>query len=459
MQMNRGKWFPGTVVAWVCLWVLGVGSVARGEGVLSETCLHTALSEACAGAVPDMGSCSVLGPIERRRMAEDVHEYSFRVRVGSGAHDVITLHRVVREVAPWRPARTAKSVFLVHGDVWGFRGAFLGGGEGEAARHSFAFYLARQGVDVWGIDLRWVHVPVETRDFSFMRSWNLGLHARDVGTGLLLARVVRALSIPTPGRLEKMTLLGWSRGATVAYAWLNAEARLPPELRHVGGFIPVDMAFTLAPEDKPLRQAACLRYEDFSQRLAAGQYEGGAQGLGIQYLGMQALHQPEAPSTVPGLSNRQLALVAGAATWSLQSLPFTSSYHFTGGRFDASGIPTGLTWTRERLFFDFLMEASPYQSLAEQLDTEALWCGVDVPYDDHLGQVTVPVLYVGAEGGVGRHGLHGTSLLGSADVTSLLVRRYPEEGRLLDYGHADLFLAEDAKVAVWAPLLDWLERH
>ena len=73
--------------------------------------------------------------------------------------------------------------------------------------------------------------------------------------------------------------------------------------------------------------------------------------------------------------------------------------------------------------------------------------------------MTVPVLYVGGAGGTGRYGLHTLSLLGSRDVSSLVVQRFPDEARGLDYGHVDLFIADDAEATVWAPILDWLERH
>jgi hypothetical protein len=306
-------------------------------------------------------------------------------------------------------------------------------------------------------DLRWVNVPQATTDFSFMKEWNLGLHARDVGTGLRLARGARASGGSGTGR---MVLLGWSRGATVSYALLNAETQLPADQRQVSGFIPVDMAYKLAPEDEALRQSACQSHEMLAGYQAAGLYEGGALGLTLQGAGALALFQPEVSSSLPGFTNRQAALFFGAATFALQNPAIIPFYHFTGGQLAANGVPNGLSWTRERFFFDTLLQASPYQSLGEQVDTVAMWCGsVDVPYDDHLGAVSVPVMYVGGAGGTGRYGLHSLSLLGSKDVSSLVVRRLPDEARALDYGHADLFLADDAEATVWTPVLNWLERH
>lgn len=82
-----------------------------------------------------------------------------------------------------------------------------------------------------------------------------------------------------------------------------------------------------------------------------------------------------------------------------------------------------------------------------------------MPWDDHLAEITVPVLYVGAAGGFGEAGVYTTTLLGSSDVSVLLVRVQPPELVIADYGHGDLFQAEDAETLVWEPLLTWLEAH
>jgi hypothetical protein len=80
-----------------------------------------------------------------------------------------------------------------------------------------------------------------------------------------------------------------------------------------------------------------------------------------------------------------------------------------------------------------------------------------VPYDDHLEDITVPVLYVGAGGGFGEFGVYTTTLLGSTDVTTHIV--HTAAPRVVDFGHADLFLAGDAQALVWQPLLTWLQAH
>lgn len=86
-------------------------------------------------------------------------------------------------------------------------------------------------------------------------------------------------------------------------------------------------------------------------------------------------------------------------------------------------------------------------------------CGAaDVPFDDHLGDIEVPILYLGAGGGLGTHGQHMARLTGSDDVMQHIMSA-PGIPRLLDYGHADLVMAEDASDLAWNPLRDWLVAH
>ncbi len=65
--------------------------------------------------------------------------------------------------------------------------------------------------------------------------------------------------------------------------------------------------------------------------------------------------------------------------------------------------------------------------------------------------------YVGAAGAFGAFGIHTTTLLGSVDVTTLIVEEAEDPAQ--DYGHSDLFLADGAEVLVWQPILDWVRAH
>lgn len=439
------------------LLAVGLGFGTRAEAfkpVSEQTRLQQQVESACWSALLTL-NCTV-GGVERESLGGGVAAYRFKMRVGLGQHDVIGLHRVVREAAPWVPARTSRSVFMVHGDLWGFDTAFR-----PAAR-----YLADEGVDVWGIDLRWVNVPAATTDFTFMKHWNLGTHVRDVRTALGVARILRWLSSGDDGRMH---LLGWSRGAVVAYATASLETQLPPLLRHVKGLIPVDMAVKFAPEDSELRDRACTRYQAALAAYQGGQYEGGllgpGQGLTVQAVGQLAATDPNGV-TSPPLTNRQMAMtLAGATYLSSAGLEMVPYYHHIGTSFDAvTQLPTGLTWTQESVLFDFFQRAAPYQSFAEQVETEAMLCGTDggaedVPYDDHFEDITVPVLHVGAAGGFGTQGVYALSLLGSTDKTVHLVQFYPDALRPLDFGHTDLWLATNAEQEVWSHILGWLNAH
>jgi hypothetical protein len=82
-----------------------------------------------------------------------------------------------------------------------------------------------------------------------------------------------------------------------------------------------------------------------------------------------------------------------------------------------------------------------------------------LPTGDHLAEITVPVLYLGAGGAVGQYGVYTTTLLGSSDVTTHIVTLQPAAERALDIGHVDVFDATTASSLFWQPLLTWLLAH
>lgn len=468
-------WFRLTV----CLTFLSLGC-----GISEPPSTAEDLRESAESALTQDDSAAVLkaGPSPDRALAlwatretlfGDVAHYRFKLKVGPGQHDTITIHRVVKESSGWSATRNSRAVFMVHGDAWGFEQAFLSSADSEQVpkRQSIAAYFAQEGLDVWGIDLRWVGVPTTTQEFSFMSEWNLGTHAQDVGTGLRLARGLRLAG----GAFGNMNLLAWSRGSLVAHAYLNSEAQLPRGRRQVDGFIPMDMPVRFAPEHAQQQAWACARHEALKLRRALYGPEGGllgvAPGVGLQAIGKLAATAPNAPSPImpddifgPGTgrpTNRRVAIVSAAATGAIMKPldPLAPDYHLLAGVPDATGLPGSLTHTVEGYLLEYAQMASPYQSINEVVESDAWLCGEDVPYDDHLRNVTVPVFYVGAGGGVGEYGVYSTTLLGSQDVTSLIVRDVPAVPRALDFGHADLFLAGSAKQRVWRPILQWIRAH
>jgi hypothetical protein len=101
---------------------------------------------------------TLLGEIRRRPLTANIVEYSFRVRVGPEAHDVIGLHRVVKELKSFVPIQTSQAILMAHGDIWGFDAAFLASLASTTIPDSQALpvFLAQHDIDIWGIDFRWM---------------------------------------------------------------------------------------------------------------------------------------------------------------------------------------------------------------------------------------------------------------------------------------------------------------
>jgi len=405
---------------------------------------------------PAAVAAHALATAERRALSAGVAEYTFKVRVGNGPYDEIGIHRVVKETAPNAPAHTSTALFLAPGDIWNFRAAFLTG------NHPLPQFLAENGVDVWGIDYRWTFVPATVADTAFMQSWGIEQDASDLRYAINVARFGRAM---TGSGFDKLVLLGWSRGGQIGYAALNAETQLPPGQRNVRGFVPVDIY--LKTNDPQLKAAACQRQQASEATIAGGGYANPVGGL-VAVLGQLAALDPNGssilngpPFNLPGYTNREAGLLVGEATFALQGgLEPAPFYHFTGGVFGSDGKPAGLLYSSEADLFTFEEGAAPLQPNRELADADTATCeATNVLWDDHLGEITVPVYYIGAGGGFGETGVYTTTLLGSTDVTTNIVHQVPSTQRLLDFGHADLFLASDAEQLVWQPLLAWLQAH
>jgi hypothetical protein len=427
------------------------GDLVTGAGWLTESAGDASTK---AGGSAQIGVKRMHITCERVVIVDDIVHYKFEIPVGFGPYDRIGLHRVVRESRPYLPIRTPKSVFLQHGDLIGF-GKFLFGAlsPSTADDHAVAVYLAQDDVDVWGIDQNWVLVPGDTMDFSFMADWDLQNQVDNLAFGMAVARFSRLL---TGSGFHKMLLLGYSSGVPIGYALLNQETQRPPALRQVAGFIPADGDFKT--DDESNRLASCATAAAYQDSLDAGIYQDGT-ALLWGTAAMLARLDPDGPSPiVPGFTNMQAILLAGAATYAVAGSD--CCFHFVAGIFNEYGIPTGLQFTPVEGFLDFLDLGASYMPYLWHLEAEAVKCEeVDLPYDDHLGEIDVPVFYVGAGGGIGQFGLYTLGLLGSSDVSSLIVELYPPEAVAIEFGHTDMWSATNAPGLVWAPILDWINSH
>jgi pimeloyl-ACP methyl ester carboxylesterase len=307
------------------------------------------------------------------------------------------------------------------------------------------------------MDQDWILVPMDTTDFSFMEDQGLQHQVDNVLYGVQIARYTRLF---TGNGYGKVNLLGYSSGAATVYAAANQEAVLPPGLRHVGGLIPVDLPYKLAPEYEPGRQAACACVNDYVALIDSGVYADTG-GILFVTLGDLALNDPAGDSPVlPGLTNRQAAIFFGGAIYNF--FPLTDWWHYWGGVlvFDDLGLPVDFEFTPTQAAFEFLLTASPYEPGKFILDyCEVLCDETDVPFDDNLGEVTIPVLYIGGAGGLGKSGFYATTLLGSEDITLLNPALRDPADIAYDIGHIDIWTADDAPSLFWGPLLDWIDDH
>ena len=406
--------------------------------------------------------------IDREQLIDDIYKYSFIFKVGDGDFDKIGVYRVVKEKQSV-PIKAKDAVMLLHGDISDFDSAFLMSTMSDkvSAYHSLGIYLAQNKVDVWGVDRRWTFVPDDTTDFSFMETWDTALNLSDIKIAVKFAREIRD---ETESGSDKIFILGYSRGAALAYAYANDETQIAKWEQDLRGIISIDMAYKFDPVNHSQEISdACTRCEILKEMHVWGIYyrDEAAQMKAIAFL---AATNPEGHDLDEFLTNLQvgwLALSATYATYPESFPPPLPFYHSCAGTFDEeSGLPTGLQFTNSDYMLDFAFAVPSFQSLGEMIDGEALLCGDDTPYDDHLEEITIPVFYVGAAGGFGEYGVYTTTLLGSYDkdkpdkddVDTLIVELYPPEAAALDYGHIDLLFADNAESLVWKPIYKWIKK-
>lgn len=381
---------------------------------------------------------------------DDIAHYTFDVDLGQGEFDTIRIHRVVREKRPGKPVATKDAIFMLPGSPNYFEAVFLPPliSDSIPEDHSIAMFLAKNGIDVWGMDYAWAMVPLETSDFDFMEGWGL---ERDISYAEQALAMVRALRVSTGQGKPRLHVLGFSYGVPIAYAIAGNETQRPPGQRIVKGIISVD--YDLKVIDETQRQVSCVGAEKGQARVDEGNFVND-DGAFLMWVGQLAKFLPDDPTPLPpfaGLTNWQTALLLGAIDNPL--------WHFVGGQFNEFGIPTGLTFTEPDLLVDLFMNVPPYVPRQTYIDVNAARCDeVDVPFDDWLGDVAVPVLAVGAAGGAAPQPF--TPLLtASQDVSQFTVQFLPDELHSLDFGHADLVTANDAEALVWQEILDWIIEH
>lgn len=390
----------------------------------------------------------------RTELGNGIVHYVYELRFGYGEFDIVRVHRVVKEQRPYKPVHTKGNVFMVHGSIQDFDDIFLSAGaESIDSKTSIPFYLAEKYIDVWGIDLGWNLVPVETADFEFMKDWGIDRDRDHTLAALIFARLVRGL---TGQGFGKMNLLGFSYGVYIAYGAAGKETQLHPILQCIKGIIPVDHALKYAPEETELISRACEVAAGVKDQLNSGIYQA-TDGQTFITLGGFALDAPDEISPVPdfaalGFTNSQVLNFLSTTTYAVSPTvaPF---WHFFGGDVN------GMLYTDPLRFYRLAVVLAPYQPLLHDYETSACFCDdEEVSIDDNLGGIKVPIFYLGAAGGIGSLGIYTTTLTSSSDISSYIIS-IPGTETAMDYGHADLFMGKEASTLVWNELYQWLVNH
>jgi hypothetical protein len=425
-----------------------------GVSFLAFLCLSVAPALTSAQTVAATGALSSAAPlVSVQKLRGDIYEFNYLLTTGVGRYHQVGVHRVVR-VENGKPIVSHNAILLAHGDAGTFNADFMAG---TTSPQSLPVYLAKYGIDVWGIDYGWSLVPPSETDFTFMQTWNLQRDIDDLEKALAFTRLVRVIMGSDGGRL---TLLGFSRSVDTGYALLNEETQKPRAQRMVKGFIPLDLAFTT--NDPGAQSDACAAEAFFQSLLAQGIYDDNG-GASDQVAGALALTDPNGISPFfPPDTNLQTILINGAATWEFGP-GFPPYAHYIAGMFGPSGIngiPTGFHYATTLRYEEALISEASYEPAQLKAEAEAIRCGDgNAIFSSHLGQIRVPVFYVGAAGGVGKYGLYTLSKLGSDDIQHHIVRFYPADQYALDYGHFDPLIADNAQDVVWSRILAWLMNH
>jgi hypothetical protein len=218
----------------------------------------------------------------------------------------------------------------------------------------------------------------------------------------------------------------------------------------------VEGAFKVDAVHDAFRLSACTDYDTYQGLLETGTFAQDESFL--QLVGQLAVDSPDEPSPfASGLNNGQFAM--GVVSWPA-GIPGMEWYHFAAGSFDANDVPVDLVYTDPALSAVELTKVHRFDPARYLRDTSAVTCNErDVPWDDHLDRVHLPILYLGAGGGFGQLGAYQTTLVDSADATVVIVREQREDLAALDIGHADVFQAAVSRDLFWEPIRDWILSH
>lgn len=341
-----------------------------------------------------------------------VVETSWRAKVGTGAYDVIGLHRYAsREGKP-------RAVLL-----------YLPGTNmnGELAITDPDFnlwlFLAERGIAVYALDYRTHAVPNEpTPDLTFMKNWTMEAFVDDAARAF---DFIRRTEDGVP-----VFVGGFSRGVSYAYALAG--------IRDAAGLVALDGSFKRYRTRAFDRAAAMKRLEDageYGTVLSAGR------GWASRTQMMQgAWEDPDGPATDSRFKTigEQLSAVLYNA-WGPGGLANP-----------VDGVSSVRILARGMAEYDRNFPAIQNlegQSIALQDDDPA------TALDDQFGKMTLPIIYFGSTN-LGADsllsGIYSASASGSRDVTINVLE---------NHGHLDVIFGNDVRDRVFDVTAHWMDKR
>lgn len=353
-------------------------------------------------------------------LGNGVAHYQVEIAIGNGEYDWIRIHRVVRETNPYQPVATKGNIFMIHGANQDFDDIFLTAGASDInVNTSSPFYLASNDIDVWGIDMSWTMVPSDgINDFSFMKDWGLNRDIDHLLKSVSIARLLRGLSNQN---FSRMNVLGFSYGVDVVYGAANNETQEHSIRRDLSGIIPVDSPFKT---EIPNCQGVTKQKENIANGIFYNPWLDS-----FPVMGGLALNRPDEYDMDQNFTNSQFMEFVG-----------------TQGFF--AGEEGKFLYTDPVRFFRLAENLALRMPSKIFLDMDSVKCdSEDVSFDDYLSEISIPILYIGANNNMG---LYTSGLTASTDITIQVV-----DG----YGHADLWMAYNANKDVWDQLQRWITNH
>lgn len=380
--------------------------------------------------------------VNREDLGGDVAHYTFDLKMSTSAYDLIRIHRVVKEKQPYRPGHANGDVFMVHGAIQDFDDIFLSAGALDVNENTSApYYLAVNGVDVWGIDLAWNRVPMTpVEGFDFMKDWGVEKDIDHVLKSMALARLIRGM---TQQGYSKLNLLGFSYGVHVVYGAAGRETQQHKRCRDIKGLIPVDSQ--LKTDNPKTIEADCGAAKTHLDSLVKGIYNN-PWGVDFIGLGQIVLADPNGHFFTPYLTNIQIINDVASS--------HAAGWHFLGGN------PFALTYTDSMRLPRMAVNLAPHQPRLQFYEMAACGCpDFDISYDDNLHRIKLPILHISAEGSDNSKD-YTASLTGTKDYERLHISD-PNPNVLpeVNFGHADLWMSHMAPKWVWQPLYQWLLNH